>query len=224
MKLLDCGVAVLVGDTHISSWVIDHNRLDIAEEMLRPFHQYVPEGGTVIDVGASIGDHTITYAQWVGKDGLVAAFEPHAQAYECLLHNTKHLPQVLQVQCGLSDTDGEVGIVMQDNSGASYITESEGGISVAPLDSYEFDAHFIKIDVEGYEVRVLRGAEETINRCRPVMLIEVNSTALERAGSSQQELIELILSYGYNISMIDSRIPWSDPQYDVLCLPTEKAH
>lgn len=225
MKILSNGIAVIDKDTHISAWVQQHGTLEIAKDMLLPFKQYIPVGGTVIDVGASIGDHTITYADWVGPTGLVAAFEVNPRAYECLEHNTKHLPQVLPVKTGLSDVDGKVVLVELDNAGANYLTtgKSKTKVPVTALDSYEFkNVSFIKIDVEGYEVKVLEGARTTIADSRPVMLIEVNRATLERAGTSAERLFEVLTELGYSMEITDNRIPWSDPQYDIICLPIEK--
>jgi len=227
LKILPNNIAVLDKDTHISAWVQEHGTLAIAETMLTPFKQHIPEGGTVIDVGASIGDHTVTYAQWVGKDGMVAAFEVNPRAYVCLQHNTKDLPQVLPIKTGLSDVDGKVTLVELDNSGATYLSDgkSKTKVPVTTLDSYEFKSvDFIKIDVEGYEVKVLDGSRKTIEESRPVMLVEVNRHALERAGTSAERLFEVLAELGYSMEITDSRIPWSDSQYDIICLPIEKTH
>lgn len=226
MKKLSNGIAVIDGDTHISAWVQEHGTLEIAKDMLLPFKQYIPEGGTVIDVGASIGDHTVTYAEWVGLKGLVAAFEVNPRAYECLQHNTKDLPQVLPIKTGLSDVDGKVVLVELDNAGANYLTtgKSKTKVPVTTLDSYEFkNVNFIKIDVEGYEVKVLEGARRTIEASRPAMLVEVNRGALERAGTSAKRLFEVLAELGYSMEITDNRIPWSDPQFDIICLPIEKS-
>ena len=195
--------------------------------MLLAFQYYIPNGGTVIDIGASIGVHTVTYAEWVGPTGLVAAFEVNPRAYECLEHNTKHLPQVLPVKTGLSDVDGKVVLVELDNAGANYLTtgKSKAKVPVTTLDSYEFkNVSFIKIDVEGYEVKVLEGGRETIEGSRPAMLVEVNRHALERAGTSAEELSEVLADLRYSTRITDDRIEWSAPQFDILCLPIEKTN
>jgi FkbM family methyltransferase len=225
MKILSNGIAVIEGDTHISKWVKDSNTLRIAEEMLAPFKKYVLPGDTVIDIGASIGDHTVTYADWVGDKGMVVAFEPNPEAYLCLLHNTKHVHQVLTVSLGLSDSESSVSLVRLANSGASYLSNNSGDVKVTTLDDFEFEGvSFIKIDAEGYETRILRGAKETIERNTPVMLIEVNQGALERSGSSADELLGVIRELGYSPEMTDARLNWDDPQYDVICLPTKIGH
>jgi FkbM family methyltransferase len=225
MKILTNGIAVVAGDTHISQWVQDHGKLNIAEEMLKPFQKYVPKDSNVIDVGASIGDHTITYAEWVGEQGLVIAFEPNPEAFSCLYHNTRYLQQVLPIDSVLSDSEETVLLNKLDNSGASYYTVSDHGTLTAKLDDYDLhNISFIKIDAEGFETKIIRGAVNTIAKWRPVLLVEVNHEALRRIGSSYSELLALIQSYNYSVQITDSRIIWSDPQYDIVCVPIEKAH
>lgn len=227
MKKLSNGIAVLEKDTHISVWVQEHGTLEIAKDMLLPFQKYIPAGGTVVDVGASIGDHTVTYAKWVGESGMVAAFEVNPKAYECLQYNTQHLPQILPIKTGLSDVDGKVVMVELDNAGANYLTtgKSKTKVPVTTLDSYKFkNISFIKIDVEGYEVKVLEGARKSIEESKPVMLIEINRRALERAGTSAEMLFKVLAELGYSMEITDDRIKWSDPQYDILCLPIEKTY
>jgi len=225
LKILPNGIAVIEKDTHISAWVQEHGKLSIAEDMLLPFKKYIPLNGTVIDVGASIGDHTITYAEWVGTGGTVVAFEVNPRAYVCLQHNTKYLPQVLPIKTGLSNVEDKVTLVELNNSGAAYLSsdKSKTKVPVTTLDSYEFeDVDFMKIDVEGYEVKVLEGAIKLIEDSRPVILIEVNRYTLERAGTSADALLSLLTELGYSMEITDSRIPWSDPQFDLICIPLER--
>ena len=225
MKILSNGIAVVDGDTHIAEWVKKHNRLDIARDMLLPFKQYIPKDGVVIDGGANIGDHTVTYAEWVGTGGTVAAYEPLADAFHCLEFNTKHLPQVIPICSGLSIKEEELNVVKSPNVGASYLTtelcEKETPTTyVNTLDFYDYErVDFIKLDVEGYEVRALLGARKTVARCRPVMLIEVNEGALSRDNTSSYELLHLVKQLGYMLNITDPRLNFSSPQYDIICLP-----
>lgn len=220
MKILPCGVAVVEGDTHIAKWVEQSNTLKIAAAMLEPFKQYVPEGGIVYDIGANIGDHAATYAEWVGIHGVVYAFEPNPTAFECLEFNSR--PPIMPMQVALSDKDGLTSLVISDNVGASHLVDVEGTIPTFALDHIDLQSpNFIKIDVEGYETKVLRGGVECITNCKPVMLIEVNEGALVRAGSSVAELLDLIESYGYNMRITDASLKYTYPQYDIICLPNK---
>ncbi len=217
MRLLGCGVAVVEGDTHVSKWVSDQKRLDISRPYLLQFKQHLIEKTVVVDVGAMIGDHTIVYAEWCRH---VHAFEPSKKSFECLQHNMRDLRNVACYNVGLSDSKHNATVNENENQGAAFIDESSSGTTVCEtLDSFSFDdVGFIKIDVEGFESRVLFGAIETIETTSPVMLIEVNDRALRRAGSSREDLIEIVESLGYSHSITDKRIKYSDPQYDILCL------
>lgn len=220
MEVLKSGIAVIENDTHVSKWVKKSGTLKIAESYLSSFRQYIPEGGTVIDVGAMIGDHTATYAEWVGPSGTVWAFEPNPEAYECLRFNMQKHAQVEFVRGGLSDREEYISLQLSDNAGASYLVQLPGPIKVMPLDNILFPrVDFIKIDAEGFESQILDGARKTIDQHRPVMLIEVNHGALIRAGSSSSELLEKIRSFKYITEITDPRLKWHSEQFDVICTP-----
>jgi len=125
------------------------------------------------------------------------------------------------VQCerlGLSDKHDRTDLVIGPNAGAAHLQDSSehGAIETAPLDQWKLPRlAFMKVDVEGFELRLLKGAEETINRCRPVMYIEINRGALERAGTSPEEVKAWLVAHNYRIE------GWLEgsPQFDVTCLP-----
>lgn len=218
MKITDFGVAVVEGDTHIGAWVQQHRSLRIAKDMCRPFKRYIPTYGTVVDGGANIGDHTIEYAMMVGERGSVLAFEPNAAAMECLTYNLRNYPQVRFIQSGLGESKYGARLHRSPNVGASHLAKSDDAeISVIALDELNLsELHFMKLDIEGFETFALQGAKDTIARCRPVMLLEVNTGALERAGSSEAELLDLLLSYGYRYNSVDGS---TGVQYDIECFP-----
>lgn len=219
MMITDFDVAIVDGDTHIGEWVKQHKTLQIARWLQKRFGHFVPDGGIVVDGGANIGDHTIEYAQMVGVAGTVFAFEPNPAAMECLRYNMRNYPQVRLMQAGLSDQYTTGFLSPSPNVGASHIelTGTENPVSLVCIDSLFLQKlHLLKLDIEGFETYALRGAAETINRCRPVMLLEVNTGALERAGSSEFELLQLIESFGYRYSSIDGL---TGVQYDIECFP-----
>lgn len=208
------GIWVLANDTHISRWVEQQNRLDFDVPLLERICRHINPGDTVVDVGAFIGDHTLAYARAThGVDsGRVIAIEPNPTTFECLRRNMAGLSHVECHNIGLGDKPGEMGVAQSENAGASHL-KSGKGVKIRTLDSFGLErCDFIKIDAEGMEVKILRGAEKTITSCRPTMFIEVNRGALERAGSSESELLSEIERHGYEISGRQD-----GPQYDVLC-------
>ncbi len=223
MKILPNGIAVIDGDEGISKWIEKHGRLDHDQWLLKRVLPYIPEGGVVVDGGAFIGDHTVAYAAKVGLTGTVHAMEPNPIAFECLKHNTKNLPQVKRYGEALTHHESTVWIEPNPNSGATRITLKQDPFATSrggePLDRYQLETvHFIKLDLEGFECEALLGAWETIKRCRPVMLIEVNEGALEAAGSSSDELLGLLTVLRYSFDNILNE-PMTGPQFDILCKP-----
>lgn len=135
----------------------------------------VPNGpGMVFDVGANQGVTSIFYAHTF-PSALVLAVEPHPfNAEQILLNARSNLAGNLAVlPCAVSEKPGHVFI--SDHSNSSVI--SRGGISVpaARLDDlWSGTARFLKIDVEGLELEVLRGAEGLIRADRPALDVEVH--------------------------------------------------
>lgn len=216
MKITDFGVAVIEGDTHISAWVQEHRSLKIASGLLKHVRRFVRSGSVVVDAGANIGDHTIEFAEWAG---IVHAFEPNPQAMECLRFNMRHQLNVTLHDCGLSDVRSTCGFQPQDNVGAGYCIDSGDIIQLLTLDSFNLqNVSLIKADIEGFECRMLRGATETLKQ-RPVLMLEVNGGALQRAGDSWEILIQMVRDLRYTIKPLARIRSFADPQYDILCVP-----
>lgn len=217
MKILRNDIAVLEHDTHISRWVEQSGRLDHDQNMLPLLAPYIPKGGTVVDVGAFIGDHTEFYATAVGITGSVVAFEPNPSAYACLAHNMARHKHVTCINAGLSNRSHKITIHQALNAGASRPKDG-GDISALPLDSISLaSCDFIKMDCEGFEPYALHGAERTIRHHRPVMLIEVNPAALEEHGFTPSDIFTVLDAIGYSYRNVYAGQAMSGEQYDILC-------
>lgn len=224
MKILPCGVAVIEGDTHHTKWIDQEFKLDIAEKLIHKYKQWIPVGGVVVDAGAMYGDHTITYAKLVGPRGRVYAFEPHPESFRCLSYNMQWYSQVTAYEWGLSDKTDQMSLVCGPNIGASWMSASgHNSVRTETIDTFNLRRlDFLKLDIEGFEVRALIGAEDTIKRCRPAILCEVNTGALERAGTAKKELFDLLALFGYQWEMVDPNLKYDDPQYDIFCTPAQE--
>jgi FkbM family methyltransferase len=126
-----------------------------------------------LDIGANVG---LWSRDLVKSFGRVIAFEPVALFRECLEQNVTGANfEVRPIALGDQDTMGTM-IITEDNSGHSHLdpnTMGAGNVQVVRLDNLNLhDINYIKIDCEGYEYRILQGAEQTIRRCRPVVVIE----------------------------------------------------
>lgn len=221
MKLLRTGIAVVEGDTHLSEWIEENGTLAVAAAFLEQFRKFIPKGGVVADVGACLGDHTITYAEMVGSDGTVHAFEPNPAAYECLAHNMAAQHQVMLYPMGLGLHEDRAEVLADKNLGASRLDfNSDGPVRITTLDVIAKSwtrLDWLKIDAEGWEPSIIEGARATIARLRPVMLVEVNRTILGADGAAA--LVRLIESMNYYVKPAEPGWTMDMEMVDVLCEP-----
>ena len=221
MKILTNNIAVLARDSHISSWIEQEGRLCHDKCVGLFILPLIPVGGTVVDGGAFIGDHTIAYLEKVGPTGRVLAFEPNPDAMECLQHNC---PRAEFHLYALGRTYERSKLEIHENAGASRLAPiGTADVFVMPLDAIKFDRlDFIKLDLEGSEVAALQGAAKTIAQHRPVMVIEMCDGHLQRQGSSAEELQTLLTSWGYRYRSLNPGLNMDEPQLDLLCEPEKK--
>src|SRR4029077_16941335 len=141
----------------------------------------------------NFGYYSLVLAHSLRRNCTVYAFEPNPPTYEFLCKNISlnSIQNVIHAQrLGLSDCDGEASLAEPSgNSGAATLVAGQG-IQVTTLDAFVSKNNlprvdFIKIDVEGMERSVLRGARRVIrNQPAPMILIEVHPYTLRRAGTS----------------------------------------
>lgn len=209
----------MVNDTHLSRWVEQDRRLDHAHQYIAKFAHLIPLGGTVIDAGTSIGDHTVTYASRVGPDGRVIGFEANPDVAECCALNMALYPHATIYNVGLSDDYGVAGIAISENVGASHLVNEGRDVKLEPLDAYidRVDrCDLMKVDIEGFETRMLKGAQGFIKKYSPAIVMEINDGALRKQGSSQQELLIAVQDMGYKYIACDGII--GSAQYDILAV------
>jgi len=166
------------------------------------FQQIVRAGHLVVEVGANIGTHTVGLSKLVGPSGVVLAFEPQRLVFQSLCANLalNQCANVYAFNEALGAQSGEVVVpapnpfVQNNFGGLSLIGATSGDrVRMRTLDSLQLGAcHFLKADVEGMEIDVLRGALETIAKFRPAVYVEN-----DRAEKSK-ELIELVFGIGYH--------------------------
>lgn len=157
--------------------------LDLLAPLIKP-------GDTVIDVGAYIGTHTVAFSRMVGDSGQVFAFEAQPRTGAMLETNIRlnELGNVFWASKVVSDSVTRYRIIdlppddVQYNFGAMNIFRGpkpsypNAGLDIdgVTIDSLGLTPDLIKIDVEGMEPDVIRGAKETIARCKPIIYVENN--------------------------------------------------
>ena len=167
-------------------------------------------GGTIVDVGANIGFYTIESALVVGPAGRMISIEAAKPHVAALRHNIdlNALNNVSLIDIAVGDRTGKATLALpleanlgsftvgQVNSNETYHVEVRRLDDVlADLNVHSLD--LIKMDIEGSEFRALSGAEETLKRFRPAILIELNEVALGRCGASSSQVKVLLGQAGY---------------------------
>lgn len=169
-------------------------------EIKKVFDTYVPLGGLALDIGANIGINTIRLSKCVGTNGVVYSFEPIPFNLDRFKKNIElnKINNVKLEPVALGDTTEVIVVDIpndEENMGAISLkkTTSEGSnIQVLNGDDWvkknSIDKiSFIKIDVEGYEWKVISGLFESIKRFHPKILIEWD---LNYLSNSQKSLID----------------------------------
>lgn len=178
------------------------------------YYKLLKSNDVVIDVGANIGEFSLKTAQLIGRLGRVYAFEPDPENFERMKKNVSLNPELsLRISArnlGLGETQGQVklAVVNSTNRGMNRVVNDAAQFANVPLTTIDMFAksehihqiNWIKIDVEGYELKVLKGAKETLEQLRPSLFIELDDNNLRQQMSSASALIDWLQKLNYKIT------------------------
>jgi len=158
---------------------------------------HVKKFNVALDVGANVG---LWSRDLVKKFDKVIAFEPVGIFRECLEKNVNG-PNFFISPMALGDQDTKAQMtITEGNTGHTHIDPTSigsGDTTVVKLDNLGIDnVDYIKMDCEGFEYRVIQGAEQTIKRCRPVIVVEQKPHDMYSKDYGQFAAIELLESFG----------------------------
>ena len=187
-------------------------QLDVLASCLRP-------GGVFIDLGANQGEFTVFAARLVGKDGRVFAFEPSPQMQQRLSKNIQlnNFDHVTIEEFAVADKPGRLSLLSPTGAftdGTTHdglptlyhqegtVTGSATEVAVTTLDQWQLEkkldrVDLIKMDIEGAELPALQGGKELIQRFRPSLIIELNSTTSHAAGYTMIDLVNWLQVQDY---------------------------
>lgn len=224
-------------DLDISNIVDWYIYFDFKERAHSTLLSLIKTTDTVIDIGANIGLVSLKAAK-IATRGKIHGFEPFPATFDRLANHItiNNLSNVALYNIGLGNQDGELPFEtdFEGNPGMYRIGTTTGKAStkvkVRKLDDVAGEQHItrvdlIKIDVEGYEFEVLKGAEKIIRDHKPVLFIEVDDEYLKNQHSSAKELIAWLQEKGYSIqnALTDEPIEYSQDfsncHLDVIAFP-----
>lgn len=198
-------------------------------------------GDSILEIGAHIGYLTMFEASCVGPQGRVFAFEVDPDNFSRLSSHVCGLPWVSAVRKAVWESSGTLMFERSATRGESgwgtltSVRDLHAGahISVETISLDDWAAtscvpviHGVKIDAEGSEIAILKGARKFLARFAPWMILEANDVLLRQANTSATELIGLLNNYGYrtfalNWSAVVRIDKTSVPSGgEVLCVPT----
>ena len=215
--------------------VIDHS-LYFFNRYFTPlqFFQLVKADTVIVDIGANIGTVALRAAE-ISKKGKVYAFEPDNTNFNSLQYNLhlNHFENVIPVKKALGAVVQESKLfkVNRFNTGMNRILPANNSftdfetIEVSTLDEEVSRLNInridlIKIDVEGYELNVLKGASTTLERFHPLIVIEIIEVNLNNNGQTSSEVIDFLKEFGYQFVDLKNGKSLTDIRHletDVLC-------
>jgi FkbM family methyltransferase len=201
---------------------------DSQEKFISQILPHIRPGSIAFDIGAHIGEHASAYTR---AGAFVMAFEANPETHGQLCQNMKGT----RCACYNEAVGSHVGEVLitcdPECPEASYISDHGESVRSTTLDEVygksraTFDENgvsVVKIDVEGFEPNVLKGAEVLISKFRPVIVCEVQYDTLIRNGFRAEDILSFLKEHGYEIqeSLTDTRSNKGDHYfYDVIATP-----
>ena len=179
------------------------------------FKKYLKHGMNVIDVGANIGWFSLLSAHLVGSKGLVYSFEPGTINGKILCINKQFnkFDNIKIIHAAASDKIESLDYSSSFSNGfVSQMTDVSNeeilssdivfGIPIDDVIPESLPVNLIKVDVEGYEMKVLSGALKIIKKWNPIIIAEFSEGAVSKKNGSSGNYLNLLIEAGYKISAV----------------------
>lgn len=163
-------------------------------------------GAWALDIGANVGHYTVRLSELVGERGRVIAFEPVPETFELLAANVALIPQrnITLINAAASDSTGVCGMEIPqfadsglDNYYMAHLSERPSGLNVLRIAvdclTPPEPIRLVKIDAEGHELPAPRGMARLLERDRPLLIVEDNSS----------EVRDFLIKFGYSPEKLD---------------------
>lgn len=200
----------------------ESDEIKILDNLSKIIIQKKRENIHFIDVGANFGLFTLYFSKLLNSKGYVHAIEPDNECSKLIKESAQinNLKNILINSCAISDKVGFTKMIREDDessfqSSLSFVgkintkADDLNKVEVTTLDSIcekiNNEIDIVKIDVEGHEASVINGFKLSLSnpdKSPKVMMIELVDRQLKRFGASREELINLIVSFGYESYII----------------------
>ena len=182
----------------------------------------IRKGDVIFDIGANIGYYSLLFSKLCGKQGFVHCFEPVPETFQLLLDSLVNSSNTKanNFAAGDSEKSMEISYDPEDSEKATLLRESDSTnsvrmVKILPLDIYAREIQlkrldFLKCDVEGFELKALKGMKDTLANHLPQISLEITLAREQRF-----ELIDFLKNLGYDsFRKIEKGFPPYHPQKD----------
>lgn len=236
------GINYCLDISDIIDWYIYYG---FKEKSRTHFYELIKTGHQVIDIGANNGDVSLHAARLLAGSGYVYSFEPDPWNFKRFMENLSlnNLKNITAYNMGIGNSTGTADLAVIDdrnrgmNRISSFVNEDSpfNPVEIIRLDDFvqqqvSGKIDIVKIDVEGYEMKVLEGAKVTIETHGPILFIELDDSNLKEQGSSAAELIAFLERRNYQTAhaetheSIVSSMSFSLCHFDIIATPITGLH
>lgn len=234
---LDGGSRLLLEAFNNRGHYLEPDTLSKDDQVVRAVKALVAPGHCVVDVGANIGRITVLASRQVGPMGRVVAFEPSPKVISSLYRNLEinRCANVTVHNVAVTDLDGALTFNMPlgTNSGWGSLRELATGAAVRiEVSGRRLDSllaglppvRLLKVDVEGADLRVIRGAQALLRRDLPAVVLEYSPAWIRELGDDPAWLLSFFKDLGYATYQLTDAVPQPltevpNIQVDLLALP-----
>ena len=171
------------------------------------------QGAVVADVGANIGIYSQFLSRCVGPSGMVHCFEPSRDNFGRLSAATRDVSNVRLTQAAVGERSGQCKLYVSDKLNVDHRAYKADGDSrrAVPTQMVALDDYFkpaqrvdlIKMDIQGYELHALRGAQRVLQENPDInLLLEFWPAGLAQAGVRWEELVEMLQRLNMNLALV----------------------
>jgi len=203
---------------YLQAWIYVFGSYELPT--VRLIRSYLQPGDVAVDVGAQIGYLTLVMATSASRQTSVLSFEPESgniTRFKANM-NLNSIENVLLIEKAASEHEGILRLYLSadENAGTHSTVFVEGNVSetFVEIPSTTLDAavralgkdrvDLVKVDVEGGEIDVIRGADSILENHRPLVIVELSDALQAARGSSCKAFKEHMLEYGYDAHTINS--------------------
>ncbi len=217
-------VSISISQLDVKAYLPPHWR-GLSKQLYVFRHFYEPElafaqrilklGDTFIDVGAAFGVYSLTASKCISKNGKVFSLEPAIDTYMALQKNIliNGAENITALQLAAADKSGKALLIHHPDHSRNILSRADSAEDSEQVLTISLDemiqkyglkeVAMVKIDVEGAEELVLKGAQNLMQRCKPIIIFEINPAGAESLSLAPDGAWQLLVSEGYSFYSCD---------------------